>query len=303
MGILLERLAQKKILISDGAWGTMLQAKGMTPDDCPEEWNVSHAEAVKSVAKAYADAGSDLILTDTFGGSSVKLKKMGFGDKVEAFNAAGARNSLEAAPDAVIAGSVGPTGEFVEPLGDMTAEEMEAVFSDQIGAMLKAGLKAICVETMSAVEEAACAVRAAKKLDPTVDVIVTFTFDKTPNGYRTMMGVDPARMAKEMIEAGADVVGSNCGNGIENMIEIAAEIRKVTDKPILIHANAGVPELVAGKTVFKQTPEQMASKVKELLAAGANIIGGCCGTTPEHIAAMKAAALGGCGGCGGCCGG
>ena len=289
MGILLERLAAKGMLISDGAWGTMLQAKGMTSDDCPEEWNLSHAKDVQSVAAAYAQVGSDLILTDTFGGSAVKLKKMGYGDKVAEFNEAGARNSLVAGGTAIIAGSVGPTGEFIEPLGDMTAEEMEAVFSEQIAAMLKAGLKVICVETMTAVEEAACAVRAAKKLAPSVDVIATFTFDATPTGYKTMMGVGPQQVVDAMVAAGADVVGSNCGNGIEHMIEIVKEFRQHTDMPILIHANAGVPELIHGKTVFRQSPSDMAGKVKELVDAGANIVGGCCGTTPEHIAAIKAA--------------
>jgi len=287
MGVLLDLLAKKKILVSDGAWGTMLQAKGMTSQDCPEEWNVSHAAEVQSVARAYAEAGSDLILTDTFGGSVLKLKKMGYGDRVEEFNAAGARNSL-VAKGVIVAGSVGPTGEFVEPLGEISAEEMEAVFSQQIGAMLKVGLKAICVETMSAVEEAAAAVLAAKKLDPTVDVITTFTFDRTANGFRTMMGVDPKRVVEVLGEAGVDIVGSNCGNGIEAMIEIAAEFRKHTDLPILIHANAGVPELIGGKTVFRQSPEDFAANVKELVAAGANIVGGCCGSTPAHIAAMKA---------------
>jgi 5-methyltetrahydrofolate--homocysteine methyltransferase len=288
MGILLDRLAEKKILVSDGAWGTMLHSKGLTNQDCPEEWNVSHPAEVQSVAAAYAEAGSDLILTDTFGGSSIKLKKMGYGDRVAEFNEAGARNSLEGAPNAIIAGSVGPTGEFLQPLGMMTEEEMEAVFSEQIAGMLKGGLKVICVETMTATEEAACAVRAAKKLDPAVDVICTFTFDPSPDGFKTMMGVDPARMASELIAAGADVVGSNCGNGIEQMIEIAKAFRAATDKPILIHANAGIPELVDGETVFKQTAEDMAARVKELVEAGANIIGGCCGTTPAHIAAIKA---------------
>ena len=288
MGILLDRLAEKGLLVSDGAWGTMLQAKGMTPDDCPEEWNISHPDAVKSVAAAYAEAGSDVILTNTFGGSVFKLKKMGHAERVAEFNAAGAKLSLGSAANAIVAGSVGPTGEFIQPLGDVSPEEMEAAFSEQVAPMLKTGLKVICVETMTALEEASCAIRAAKKLDPSVDVIATMTFDSTSKGYRTMMGVDPARAAKELVQAGADVVGSNCGNGIEQMIEIAAEFRKNADKPILIHANAGLPELIDGKTVFKQSPEHMAARVKDLIEAGANIIGGCCGTTPEHIAGMKA---------------
>ncbi|MBS3820971.1 MAG: methionine synthase [Planctomycetes bacterium] len=289
MGVILGALEAKGLLVSDGAWGTMLQAKGMTSDDCPEEWNLSHAEDVQAVASAYAEAGSDIILTNTFGGSLLKLAKMGHGEKVVDYNRAGAANSLAAAGDAIVAGSVGPTGEFIEPLGEMTAAEMEAVFSEQIGAMLDAGLRAICVETMSAIEEAACAVRAAKHLDATVDVITTFTFNASPKGFKTMMGVGPEQVVATMGEAGADVLGSNCGNGIEQMVDIAKAFREHTDMPLLIHANAGVPELIGGKTVFRQSPEDMAARVGELVAAGANIVGGCCGTTPMHISAMKAA--------------
>jgi len=292
MGALLDLLADRQVLVSDGAWGTMLQARGLAPDQCPEEWNVSHAEDVRAVARAYADAGSDMILTNTFGGSSIKLGRMGYGDRVEEFNQAGVRNSLEAAPSVLVAGSVGPTGAFLEPLGDMTAEETESVFCEQIGAMVRAGLKVVCIETMSAIEEALCAVRAAKAADPGLDIIVTFTFDATPNGFRTMMGIDPQRVAAELAEAGADVIGSNCGNGIEQMIGIAVELRRHTELPILIHANAGLPELVGDQTVFRQGPEEMASHVRAVLEAGANIIGGCCGTTPEHIAAMRAAVNG-----------
>jgi len=288
MGILLEKLEELGILISDGAWGTMLQSKGMTTDDCPEEWNISHAESVRDVAKAYVEAGSDLVLTNTFGGSRIKLEKKGYGDRVCEFNEAGARNSLEAAGSAIIAGSIGPTGEFIQPLGLITAEEMEEIFAQQIEALLKGGVRVICVETMMAAEEAVCAIKAAKKLDPTVDVIATMTFDKTPNGFRTMMGVDPQRAVNELDAAGADILGSNCGNGIEAMVEVAAEFRKHTSKPILIHANAGVPELVGGETVFRQSPEDFSANAQALVDAGANIIGGCCGTTPQHIAAMKA---------------
>jgi 5-methyltetrahydrofolate--homocysteine methyltransferase len=267
----------------------MLQARGLTPQHCPEEWNVSHPEDVKSVAAKYAQAGSDLVLTNTFGGSATKLARMGYEDRVREFNLAGARNSLEGAPEALVAGSVGPTGEFLQPLGSATASEMEAVFSRQISAMLEAGIEAICIETMTAVDEAICAVRAARKLDDELDIIATFTFDPTPNGYKTMMGVDPQQVAEELPQAGADIIGANCGNGIRQMIEIVNSFRKHTDLPILVHANAGLPELVDGQTVFRQSPEAMAAHTLALVEAGANIIGGCCGTTPEHIAAMKAA--------------
>ena len=289
MGALLNLLADKNVLVSDGAWGTMLQARGLTPRECPEEWNVSHAEDVKSVAAQYARAGSDMVLTNTFGGSATKLAKRGYEDRVREFNFAGARNSLQGAPGVLVAGSVGPTGEFIQPLGRATDSEMEAVFSEQIGALLEAGLKAVCIETMTAIEEAVAAVRAARKLDPELDIIATFTFDATPKGFKTMMGVDPQQVADELPQAGANILGANCGNGIEQMVDITTEFRKYTDLPILIHANAGLPELADGRTVFRQSPEAMAAHTRLLLDAGANIIGGCCGTTSEHIAAMKAA--------------
>lgn len=288
MGILRDRLAKQKLLVSDGAWGTMLQAAGLTGGACPEEWNVTHPEEVKKVARAYQDAGADIVLSNTFGGSKAKLKKVGLGDRVAELNEAGARISLAGAPNCVVAASVGPTGEFIEPVGDLTEAQMEEIYREQLAAILKGGVKALCIETMSAVEEAACAIRAAKQLDPTVDVICTMTFEGSAKGYKTMMGVDCRKAAEALDAAGADVVGANCGNGPEQMIEITREMRKYTRKPILIHANAGLPVLVGGKTTFKQTPEDMAAKVKELVDAGASIIGGCCGTTPAHIAAIKA---------------
>jgi 5-methyltetrahydrofolate--homocysteine methyltransferase len=289
MGILMERLATRKILVSDGAWGTMLQAQGLQSGDCCEEWNISHPEAVRSIAAAYARAGADLVLTNTFGGSRAKLSKAGHGDQVTLYNEAGARLSREGAPDCIVAASVGPTGEFLEPVGELTAEQMESIFSEQIAAILEGGVKVLCIETMSAGEEAVCAIEAARKLDPALEIIVTMTFNGSAKGFRTMMGVSPEKAARILTEAGADIIGANCGNGVEQMITIAREMRAASNRPILIHANAGLPELKEGKTVFKQTPEEMAHRVKELVEAGAGIIGGCCGTTPAHIAAIRKA--------------
>ncbi len=289
MGILLDRLAEKRLMVSDGAWGTMLQASGLEPGDCPEEWNISHPDVVRSIAVEYVKAGADMVLTNTFGGSRVKLEKFGFGDKVKEFNEIAARLSLEGAGgSAIVAGSVGPTGEFLEPLGELSEQQMEDIFAEQISGIVSAGVRVICIETMTAIEEASCAIRAARKVDPELDIITTMTFDPTPNGFRTMMGVDCERAAKVLTEAGADVIGSNCGNGIEQMIPITAEMSKYSDRPILIHSNAGVPELIDGKTVFRQSPEDMAAKVKDLVEAGASIVGGCCGTTPAHIRAIRA---------------
>jgi 5-methyltetrahydrofolate--homocysteine methyltransferase len=297
MKTLLERLAAGEVLISDGAMGTFLYAKGLTAGENPESWCVSHPAEVRSIAEAYLEAGSDLVETNSFGGTCYKLKPYGLGDKVTEFNrAAAALAKAAAGAGRLVAASVGPTGHIVEEEGgDVTCEQLYAAFKEQITALAEGGADAICVETMSSLTEAVQAIRAAKE-NTNLPVICTFTFEKGAKGYRTMMGVKPDRAAREAVAAGADVVGANCGNGIANMIEITAQMRAaVPETPILIHANAGAPVVEDGKAVFKETPEYMASRVAELISAGANIIGGCCGTTPAHIAAMAQAARGGAG--------
>lgn len=287
MGVVLDALREKRLLLSDGAWGTMLQAQGLQPGECPELWNLEHPERVRKVAEAYVAAGSEMILANTFGGSRFKLKKFGLEKKAAEINRAGAALSLEAAAGrAVVAASIGATGEFLEPYGDVEDEEMADAFREQIRALVAGGVRAVCIETMTAVEEAALAVRAAKEVDSGLDVICTMTFDPCPDCFRTMMGVDCRRAAEELSRAGADILGTNCGNGMEQMTRAIGEYRAVTDKPLLAHVNAGVPELLEGRTVFRETPEAMAAGVAELVRAGAVIIGGCCGTTPAHIAAM-----------------
>ena len=291
MSAILDRLCEKGLLVSDGAWGTRLQARGLASGDCPEAWNLDRPDDVRAVANEYVVAGSDLVLTNTFGGNEIKLAKYGREAEVEQLNLAGARLSVEAAGGhALVAASVGPTGEFVEPYGDMTEEEMEAVFARQIAALAQGGMvRAVCIETMTAIEEACCAVRAARRVDAGLEVIVTMTFDPTAHGFRTMMGVAPERAAAELSEAGADILGTNCGNGSQQMVGVIAALRSATDKPLLVHSNAGVPELVNGQTVFRESPATMAEYIKPLRDAGAQIFGGCCGTTPAHIAALRAA--------------
>ncbi len=289
MGALLELLREKKLLVADGAWGTMLQDRGLQTGECPELWNITHPDRVKSVAQAYVDAGAEVILSNTFGGSRFKLKKFGLADRAAELNRAGAKLSLEAAGNkAIVTASVGATGEFLEPYGDITEDEMAEVFREQIRPMVEAGVRAICVETMTSIAEAVLAVRAAKQVDAGLDVICTMTFDPSPNGFRTMMGVDCQRAAEELGEAGADIVGANCGNGMEQMINLMRDYRMVTALPLAVNTNAGVPELVNGKTVFRESPASMAAGVEKLVANGAVVIGGCCGTTPAHIIAMGA---------------
>jgi len=298
---LLERLAAGEILISDGAMGTFLQAKGLQPGESPEMWCLTHPDAVKSIAEAYIAAGSDIIETDSFGGTSFKQKEFGLEDKIVEMNRAAAKIAKEAMGDkGYVAASVGPTGQIAyDEGGNATNEELYNAFKEQVVALEEGGADALCIETMMSTMEAVQAVKAAKE-NTKLPVICTFTFDLGARGFRTMMGGTPGDVAKAVVEAGADIVGANCGNGIENMIEITREMRAaVPNTPILIHANAGMPVLEDGKTVFKATPEEMAAKVPELIAAGASIIGGCCGTNPNHISAMAKAAKGASGG--GCC--
>ncbi len=291
MGALSDAIDAKRLLVADGAWGTFLQSIGLPPGTCPELWNVEQPDKVRSIPSAYAKAGSDLVLTNTFGGSYLALKRHGLGDRVRELNEAGARISLEEAEGKLVAASIGPTGEFLPPMGDLTEQELSRVFEQQITAVLEAGVRIICVETMSALEEAVCAVRAAKTaaqaLSLDVEVMATMTFNSSPKGYRTMMGVDCAAAVEKLSLAGADVLGSNCGNGIEQMVPIAAEFRSLTEKPILIQSNAGLPQIEDGVTVFRQNPEHMAKWVPQLVESGVTIVGGCCGTTPDHIKAIR----------------
>ncbi len=285
---ILDKLEKQKILLSDGAWGTFLQATGLKPGECLELWNVTRREDVLKIARAYVEAGSDLIETNSFGGSKLKLSNYGLADRAYELNKAAASISREAAGNSIhVAGSIGPTGKIIM-MGDVTEEEIYEAFKEQAAALEEGGADIIIIETMSAVDEASLAVKAARENTGCV-VIATMTFEGDPvNGYYTMMGVSPAEMVTSLKNAGTHIIGSNCGNGIENMIDIVEEIRKTDPKiPVMIQANAGVPEYIDGKTVFRESPEMMASYVPVLIEAGVNIIGGCCGTTPEHIRAIR----------------
>jgi len=285
-----EALKSGKTLISDGAWGTFLHIKGLKPGECPELWCINRPSDILDVAKSYIDAGADMVETDSFGGSCFKLAHYGLAERAAEINEAAAKISRQAAGDSkwVIA-SIGPTGKMLVT-EEVTEEELYEAFKTQAVAFEKGGADAACIETMSDIEEACQAVKAVKE-NTKLEVICTFTFEKTIQGeYRTMMGVDPVAAMNAVIAAGADVVGANCGNGIERMIEIVSQMRSANKNiPILVHANAGLPKNVAGEVLFPESPQDMAALAPKLAAAGANIIGGCCGTTPAHIMSIKEA--------------
>ena len=287
MRSLLDELSKGKTLVSDGAWGTFLHKRGLKPGECPELWNLTHRNDVFEIAKSYIDAGADIILTNSFGGSPQKLKHYGLEEKTSELNVAAAAISREAAGENhFVLGSIGPTG-VILMMGEVSEDTLFAGFKIQAEALAKGGADAICVETMSDITEAELAVKAAKEATG-LEVVCTFTFEKTiQGGFKTMMGVTPEEMVNAMKNAGASIIGTNCGNGFEQMIDIVKEIRKVDNAiPLLVHANAGKPVLQEAETIFPETPEMMASRVKELVSCGVNIIGGCCGTTPSHISAL-----------------
>ena len=285
---ILERLDAGDLLISDGATGTYLQQHGLEPGGCPEEFNASHPEVVRGMAKAYFDAGSDMVLTNTFGGSRFMQKKYGFEARVSEFNRLGAEHARSQTPDSnhYVIGSIGPTGEFLEPLGAVSESEMYDSMTEQVTAMVEGGADVILFETQMAIEEAIIGVKAAKD-NTDLPVIATMVFDKGPRGFFTMMGVTPERAVTGLREAGADIVGANCGNGIEVMLELAQQMRDIDDGYMLIHSNAGIPDLVKGEVVYNESPEYMAERFNKLTEMGINIVGGCCGTGPDHIRALS----------------
>lgn len=275
----------RDLLFLDGAMGTMLQTFGLQPGECPELLNVSRPDWVKKIHRSYAKAGADIVETNTFGGNRIKLGSYGLSEMAYELNYAGVRLAKEATEgmDVFVAASMGPTGRLMEPLGDVDFHTCYEAFKEQVRAFQDAGADIISIETMSSLDEAKCALMAAR--DTTnLPIICHLSFDR---GGRTVMGDDPVTAVAVSQTLGAFAVGANCSVGPSEMVGVIHAMSKVSDIPISAEPNAGLPELVDGVIVYPETPETMAEHAEELVRAGASIVGGCCGTTPEHIRAIR----------------
>jgi 5-methyltetrahydrofolate--homocysteine methyltransferase len=286
---------KRGVLVCDGGTGTELQALGLAPGASGEAWNAAQPERVQQLHRRYLEAGADLLTTNTFGGTALALAGYGLAGEAVALNRAGARLAVEVAGErAFVLGDVGPFGGLLEPYGEVTAAAAAAAFRVQAGALLEGGADAILVETMSDPVEAALAVRAAREAGARL-VLATFAFQRTPDGFRTMMGTDVESALAAAREAGADAVGANCGTALslDDYVHLATALAAAAgDAPVLVQPNAGAPVLEDGRAVYRTGPEAFAAAAPRLVAAGARIVGGCCGTGPLHIAAVKAAVAG-----------
>lgn len=286
MNAIMELLGRTPVL-TDGAWGTELLARGLKPGDCPDEWNLSRPREVEEVAGSYVAAGSRVILTNTFRSNRITLAGHGLAEKTVELNRAGAAISRRAAgARAKVFASIGPSGKMLMA-GETSEDELREAFLEQARALAEGGADALVVETMSDLAEAAIAVQAARSTG--LPVVACMVFDTGKNKDRTMMGATPEQAAAELTRAGADAVGANCGVGIESYVPICRRLKAATDRPVWIKANAGLPELVEGRTVWRMTPEAFASFLPQLVEAGASFIGGCCGTSPAFIRALERA--------------
>ena len=284
---LLKRLKNGEVLVFDGATGTYLQNNGLEAGACPELMNIEYPEVVKNMASIYFDSGSDIVLTNSFGGNKFRLKHYGLENKVKEFNELASSLAKSVAPNGCyVAGSVGPTGEFIEPLGSVSESEMYDVFTEQIIALEKGGADAVMIETQMAIEEAEISIKATKE-NTNLLIFSSMVFDKGPRGFFTMMGITPESAVQGMLEAGADVVGANCGNGIEKMYEISKIMRSKTEGLLMINSNAGIPTIKKEGIIYPETPEFMSEYYSKMIKVPVNILGGCCGTGPEHIESLR----------------
>jgi len=285
---------KRRPLLGDGAMGTQLMIAGLEQGNSGEAWNLTHPERVLAIQRRYVEAGSECLLTNTFGGSRIMLNRHGIAGDVVAINAAAVAIAREAfgGRDGYVIGDIGPFGGLMEPYGEFTEAQVLDAFREQAKALVDAGADAIIIETQTSLEELGIGIEAAKEAGAPC-IIGSMAYDVTLDGstFRTMMGVDPERAAEFMLEAGADVVALNCGTrmDMQRAKEAVERYRSATALPVMAQPNAGQPKLVNMKVVYDETPDEMVKGVRPLLEAGANIVGGCCGSTPDHIRAFRGA--------------
>ncbi len=290
----LQDVIRERTLLGDGAMGTQLMIAGLEQGNCGEAWNLSHPDRVLAIQRRYVEAGAECLITNTFGGSRIMLNRHSHADDVAEINAAAVRIAREAfgEREGYVLGDIGPFGGLMEPYGDFTEAQVRDAFTEQAQALVEAGADAIIIETQTGLEELRLAVIAAREAGAPC-VIGSMAYDVTLDGstFRTMMGVDPERAAAFMEEHGADIVALNCGTGMdmERAREAVIRYRKTTRLPVMAQPNAGQPKLIEMKVVYDETPEEMVKGVVPLLETGVGIIGGCCGSSPDHIRAFRQA--------------
>jgi len=288
MESILDRLRRGDVIVGDGALGALLIQRGLKQGEPPEAYNLEKPHILEEIASLYLNAGAEIVTTNTFGASSPRLRQYSLEKEVEAIN----RSAVEAVRRAVrdkayVSGSVGPTARMIKPMGNAEPDEIFSAFQQQIRALIAAGVDMICIETMIDKTEATLAVKAARTLDPRIAIMATMTFGKLPQGFFTLMGTSVADAATALEDAGENIVGSNCGNGMENMVGIAREFMQHSHVPVAIQGNAGLPVATPSGLSYPETPEFVAGKAAEMLDLGVQIVGGCCGTTPDHIRAIR----------------
>jgi methionine synthase I (cobalamin-dependent) len=282
---LIDRLVASGPIVTDGAWGTQLQASGLGAGACPDHWNLTHAESVEAVARSYVEAGSQIVLTNTFRANRIALASYDLADVASEISRRGVELSRRAAANEVhVFASIGPSGKMLVA-GEIEPVRLRRAFEEQAKVMADAGADAIVVETMAELAEAELAVEAA--LGTGLPVVACMVFDSGAALDRTMMGVSPEQAAEHLTRIGAHVIGANCGQGIAGYVRICQRLRAATDRPLWIKANAGVPEVVDGEVVYKTTPREFAASGPALVEGGATFIGGCCGTGPQFIRALR----------------
>ena len=281
-------LVNQRIVLLDGGMGTMLMVEALAGGELPESWNLERPDVIQSIHKRYFEAGADVVLTNSFGGNRLKLTKKQRDKDVERINTRAAQLARAVTPPGrFVAGDMGPSGELLTPVGDYAPEELEEVFEEQARALISGGVDLILIETMFSLQEALTALKGARRAGHG-PVFVSITYERKGDRFVTIMGDTPERCVKKLEQEGADGVGANCTIRSDEMIPLAAILRGLTSLPVVVEPNAGTPRVKDGSVIYTQTPDDFANDVEAMVRHGVNVVGGCCGTTPEFISAIHA---------------